>query len=365
MTTVGVEEEYIVVDVVTRAAAPRADTVVARAAETLGGRVTTEFTRFQVEARTPPCSDIHQLLEELRAMRAAVAMSAEQEGLRIAATGTAVLGEVVPPPITEHPRHRRGVETYRALHDEQSICAGHVHVHLPDHELAVLVGNHLRPWLPTLLAMTANSPYWNGRDTGYASWRTLSWGRWPVAGPPPYFESAARYDELVDALLAADVLVDRGTIFWDIRPSHHLPTIEVRVSDVPMTAEESALLAALVRALVVVAITDVERGNPGPPVSTELLRAACWLAAREGIGGDAIDPENGRRLPAAALVDALVARTRPALTDFGDHEFVLAALQRLALVGTGARRQRDAYARRHLLVDVVDYVVGATSPRLG
>lgn len=362
MTTIGVEEEYLVVDPVTRSAAPSADVVVKRATEILGDRVTSELTRFQVEARTPPCEGVPQLRHELRFMRAAVATAAEQEGLRVTATGTAVLGRVVPPPITDDARYQRGIDLYRALTDEQSICASHVHVHLPDRERAVLVSNHLRPWLPMLIAITSNSPYWDGRDTGYSSWRTVIWARCPIAGAPPYFESLLHFDTIVAALLTTESLVDEQTLFWDIRPSHHLPTIEVRVADVAMTADESGLLAGLVRALVVVSLAEVDRGDPGPIVSPELLRAAYWRAARDGLRGKAIDLRDGQLVSAEELLKSLFERARPALEDAGDIEFVGTALRQLLADGTGAARQRKAYARRQDLGDVVDHLVEATSP---
>lgn len=295
-------------------------------------------------------------------MRAAVVTSAQQEGLSIVATGTPVLGTIVPPPITKDDRYKQGLAAYRALSDEHSICGAHVHVELPDRERAVLVSNHLRPWLPTLIAMTANSPFWDERDTGYSSWRSIIWARWPVAGAPPYFESLAHFDEIVSTLMANEVLVDLRMIFWDVRPSHHLPTIEIRVADVPITTDESCLLAALSRALVVVSLAEVDRGDPGPVVSPELLRMAYWRAARDGMRGKGIDPRDGRLRPAPDLVGALVARARPALEDCGDMDFVTDALRQLSIEGSGATRQRKAYRRRQNLADVVDYLVEATAP---
>ncbi|GAA0383335.1 glutamate--cysteine ligase [Microbispora corallina] len=354
---VGVEEEYLLVDPVTREVAPGAAAVVERAAAELGGRAGTEITRFQVEARTDPCSHAAELEAQLRGMRAVVAAAARAEGLAAVASGTPVLGDAVPPPITDHPRYGVGIATYRALHDEQSICAGHVHVHLPDRERAVLVSNHLRPWLPVLIALTANSPFWTGRDTGYASWRTLCWNKWPVAGPPPYFASLADYERLVGTLTEAGVLVDPGTIFWDVRPSSRLPTIEVRVTDVPATAEESVLLAMVVRALVVTASRRVEQGDPGPLLSAELLRVAYWQAARDGLAGDGVDPATGERRPAGELVAALLRHITPALEETGDLTTVSRRLDRLRRTGTGADRQRAAHARRGRPADVVDHLV--------
>ncbi len=361
----GVEEEYLVVDPVTRAAVPQAPAVVERAAATLGERVCTEITKFQVEAKTPPCAQASDLTEYIRRMRSVVAAAARAAGLAVVASGTPVLGDVVPPPITDHPRYGAGIATYRALHDEQSICAGHVHVHLPDRERAVLVSNHLRPWLPVLIAMMANSPLWAGRDTGYASWRTLCWGRWPVAGPPPFLASVAEFEKLVGALTRAGALVDAGTIFWDIRPSARLPTLEIRGSDVPATAAESVLLAVVVRALVAVSLAHVERGDPGPRLSGELLRAAYWRAARDGLDGHGIDPVTGDLVPAADLVGTLLRHVSAALAETGDLTLVTGGLARLAELGTGAARQRAAHARRGRPADVVDYLIDVMAAQAG
>jgi glutamate---cysteine ligase / carboxylate-amine ligase len=337
--TIGVEEEYLIIDPHTRSVVPRAAAVVARCAS---DQVSTEITQFQIEAKTLPCQDA---AGELASLRALVAAAARAEGLAVVATGTPVLGNVVPPPINEHPRYAVGTANYRGLHDEQCICASQIHVHLPDREEAVLVSNHLRPWLPTLVALLANSPFWQGRDTGYASWRSLAWAKWPVAGPPPYFTGIDDYERIVAQLIEANVLVDPGTIFWDVRPSARLPTLEIRVTDVPVTAEQSAWLARLVRALVMVSLERVRRGDPGPAVSAELLRAAYWQSARDGLGGHAIDPLSGRLVPAAKQVQELLELVRP-------------VLHLDAPVSTGASRQRAAYARGGLEA-VVDDLMSA------
>ncbi|MEO3872181.1 glutamate--cysteine ligase [Nonomuraea sp. B12E4] len=354
---VGVEEEYLVVDPRTREVAPRAGVVVREAAGELADRVCTELTRFQVEAKTSPCAGPAELERELRRMRAVVAAAARAEELAVVASGTPVLGPAVPPPITEDPRYDLGIENYRALHDEQAICAGHVHVHLPDRERALLVCNHLRPWLPALIALMANSPFWTGRDTGYAGWRILSWSKWPVAGPPPYLESLDHFEGLVAALTASGALVDPATMFWDARPSLRLPTVEVRVTDVPASVEESVLLALLVRALVTVSLRRVEAGDPGPRPPQELLRVAYWRAARDGLDGYGADPYTGRQVPAAEVVEGLLEHVRPALEDTGDLEAVLRSWRWLRAAGSGAARQRAALKAHGSFEGVVDDLV--------
>ncbi|MBW8487101.1 carboxylate-amine ligase [Actinomadura parmotrematis] len=361
----GIEEEYFVVDPVSREVVPRAEAVVRRAEAVLGDRASTELVSFLAEAKTPPCDDLAKLTEQVRSMRAAMAAAAEREGVRLAASGTPVLGELLPPPIAAGARYADSLATYRALDDEQCICSCHVHVEMPDRDRAVRVGNHLRPWLPVLLALAANSPYWAGRDTGHACWRVLSWSRWPVAGPPPLFESAAHYDDVVAALLGCGALMDHGTIFWDVRPSARLPTIEVRLGDVARTTGDAAVFAALVRALVQVSLAAVEDGAAPPDPSAEMLRAAYWLAARDGLTGRALDLRTGRPAAAADLVRDLLRHVRPALDDSGDLAAVTAGVAALLESGNGADRQRAVFRRRGLLTDVVDDVLLSPAPEGG
>lgn len=360
----GVEEEFLVVDPETRAVVPEAAVVIEAAKPKLGDLVGGEITKTQVETRTDPSTALEDLREQLIDIRASLAESAASAGLRVVAAGTPVLGDVVPAPITEGPRQDRGNATFRGLHDELTICAVHVHVEIPERERALLVGNHLRPYLPVLMALTANSPYWSGRDTGYASWRTMLWNRWPVAGPPPFFTSVEDYRQTVAMLHEVGAVVDVGTIFWDVRPSEHLPTLEVRVADVPVTARESALLAALVRALAADALAKVDAGDPGPRVPAETLRLAYWRAARDGMSGHGIDALSGELLPAPELAERLLAVARPALTEAGDLEPVRDWLRRLAEDGDGATRQRRAAGRNGALSDAVDYLIDQTAPRL-
>ncbi|MER7521051.1 glutamate--cysteine ligase [Streptomyces sp. NPDC126499] len=361
----GVEEEYLLVDPITRAVAPEAEKVLAEAAGELGDQVTPEITRYQIEARSEPHSRLAELREQVRATRAAVARAAARQGLRIVSSGTPVFGQVAPTPLSTGTRYARSAERFGALDDEQSACACHVHIGVPGLPEALEVSNHLRPWIPALIALTANSPYWAGRDTGHASWRTTTWGRWPVAGPPPYFESADHFEDLVGGFLATGVLLDRGGLYWDIRPSHHLPTLEFRMADANTTADETVLLAGLVRAMVATALRAVESREPPPRPAAELLRAACWRAARHGLAGEGIDVFTGRLIPGTAVIGRLLAWLEPSLVEHGDAELVHTLWARLETIGTGAERQRAAYRHRAELTDVVDHLITATAPLHG
>ncbi|GIJ22920.1 carboxylate-amine ligase [Micromonospora lutea] len=359
-TRIGVEEEFFLVDGESRAVVPAAASVVERAREQLGDRVCGEISTVHLETRTRPVTSVPVLLGELTEARRVVARCAVDEGLRLVASGTPVIQADGPAPIVEGPRPARGTAMFRGLHDDLAICALHVHVEMPDREHAVQVSNHLRAHLPLLIALSANSPYWRGRDTGYASWRTVIWSRWPVAGPPPRFTSAAHYEQTVAAVGAAGATVDSGTLFWDVRLSATHPTLEIRVADVPVTAEESALYAALVRALVVRALAAVEHGEADHDVPAELLRLAYWRAARDGLDGELLDLSTGQLVPAAAMVTKLVASLRPVLEQLGDGELLAGWLRRLLALGSGAHRQRTAGRRGDRPADVVDYLIANT-----
>lgn len=349
----GVEEELLLVDAETLEAAPGAPAVLGRCAAEAPGQVSAEITTLQVEVKSTPQARADELRAELLSLRRLAARCAEGEGLRVVASGLPVLGAVVPPPLTEGERYDHGMANYRALHDEISMCACQVHIDVPDLATALQVSNRLRPWLPVLLAMSANSPFFAGRDTGYASWRALAWGRWPVAGPPPFFHSVAHYEELLGALGESGALVDPATVFWDVRPAPRLPTLEVRVADMTATAAESAVLAALVRALVAVSLRDAERGEPVPDPSAEVMRAAYWRAARDGLEGGGLDVVSGRAVDATELADRMVAHALPALEQYGDARLVTSGLRRLVRDGCGAARQRTAAAGPGGLADTV------------
>ncbi|TDC06179.1 YbdK family carboxylate-amine ligase [Nonomuraea longispora] len=355
---IGIEEEYLVVDPRTRHVAPRAAEVLAAATDVLD--VVQEITRFQVEARTPPSADLSELGSQLRTVRKEVADAARRCGLAVVASGIPVLGNVMQPPLTDDDRYLQGRVLYRALQDEISICALHVHVDVPDEEHAVYVGNHLRPWLPTLIALAANSPFFVGRDTGYASWRVISWGRWPVSGAPPYFPSYRDYELALRSLAESGALLDAKTVYWDARPSPQLPTVEIRVADVPLDVADSLTLIGLIRALVVTSLEAVRRGDRGLPVPTEVLRAAYWRAARDGLLGDSMDVRHGTLVPAPVMAGRLLEHVRPALTEAGDLTFVQEGLDRLLRQGSGAMRQRRVHSRGNDLAEVVDDLIEAT-----
>ncbi|GAA4008593.1 glutamate--cysteine ligase [Allokutzneria multivorans] len=338
--TVGVEEEFLLVEAETGNLSWEGPALL-RAASGSDGDLQPELTRCQVESATPVCTTATEVLENLRELRGTLAEHARRRGLRLIATGTAPLHEPAPPRLTENPRYRRISEHAGALATASPCCGCHIHVGVPDREVAVQVVNHLRPWLPVLLALSVNSPFSGGADTGYESWRSLSWSQWPSAGPPPYSDSHAAYEESVRELLDSGAAMDRAMIYWDVRLSDEWPTVELRVCDVMPTASEATLLAVLARALVARA---VESEEPAPRLSHHALRSALWRAARDGISGQGYDLRTGRLVPMSELVEQLVDWTAPELEQFGDLGFVRSTVPRLSQLGSGALRQRRAFA---------------------
>jgi carboxylate-amine ligase len=359
--TIGVEEEHFLIDPDSRTPQPAAAGVVSRAAPDLGELISGEFTRYQIEIKTPPCIEAGQLRAELARLRASAAAAASAEGLRLCASGTPVLTGCGPTAVGDHPRYRAGVRQYRAMLDDFMVCSLHVHIHLPDRELAVRVSNHLRPWLPLLVAVSANSPFHQGNDTGYADWRAVIRSRFPCLGPPPYAESLRHHQELATAMADSGAMLAADTPFWDIRPNPRLPTVEIRTMDVTADLDDTVALAILVRAMVATATEKALDGDPGPRPNSELLRAAYWRAARDGWSGCGVDALTGQILPASVQLAGLIGHVGPALRRHGDAEKVREFVNRLTTRGTGAELQRASLARHGALAGVVDDLVRRTA----
>jgi carboxylate-amine ligase len=331
----GVEEEFLLVSASGRPL-PRSKAV---AAEAEGVDVELELTRAQVELNSPVCQNSDELRRQLSWMRSKLAEAAAAKGARLLAIAAPPGGDAAQL-VTQKPRYQEMAARYGQLAREQGVCGCHVHIGVADKEAAIRVSNHLRPWLPALLALTANSAVYLGADTGFSSWRSIMWSRWPCSGQPPYFESADHYDALVAMQVACGSIMDERMVYWDVRPSTHLPTVEVRVSDIPLTVDETVLLATLIRALVMTALDD---GGLGPKLEPEVLRAAYWLAARDGLTNDGLEVLRARTMPMTELLGLLQRHVATALQELGEADMVAETIQRLLREGNGAAKQRKAF----------------------
>ncbi|MFE5730056.1 glutamate--cysteine ligase [Streptomyces sp. NPDC056528] len=349
---IGVEEEFHVIDAESGELTPRADSVLRRLTRH-GDVFTEELSRSVVESNSEVHSTLDTLFADLSASRGLLDRAASSQGLAIAAAGTAPLARLGTIPPASDPRYLRMTGEYRRLADEQLICGAHVHVDVPDKDTAVRAMCAVAPWLPTLLALSASSPYWLGSDTGYASWRTMVWQRWPTAGPPGCFSGAAEYDRAVEELIGSGVISDPGMIYYDVRPSAHLRTLELRVCDASPRVETVVLIAALFRALVVEACERIGlTGDVGCDGRHEWLRAATWRAARSGLEGDLVDPSTRLAAPAPEVVRGMLRRLRPTLEEYGDWDTVLSLAEEALAHGSAAHRLRERAVEEDLLAGV-------------
>lgn len=363
-TTIGVEEEFHLVDPGTAALTTGAGRIM-HAQNGDDGHAGPELQRSMIETATPVCLGMEEVADAIRAGRKSLLEVADRVGLWVVAAGTVPdsghpVGDVFP-----DPRYERMAEEYRQLVDEQQVCACQIQVGVPDREMAVTLIRRIRVWLPTLLALSSGSPYFLGGDTGYASYRTVVLSRWPTSGPPPMFASAADYDRTVQRLIDSGVISDSGMIYFDVRASARYPTLEIRVADACPLLADVVLIAALARALVVTAAAEEHAGLPSPAVEQVLLKAATWRAARSGLTGQLVDPLEAREVAAADLVARLLSYLRPALEERGDWLFVKSAAAGLLARGTSAQRQRRAFRAAREPADVIASVVAETRRDLG
>ncbi|MFF8941584.1 YbdK family carboxylate-amine ligase [Streptomyces sp. NPDC014864] len=363
---IGAEEEFHVLDVESGRLVPRAPAVLDRLN---GPEFTTELQQSVVESNSGVHGTLDDLYTDLAGARRRLDAAASSLGLAVVAAGTVPLARVTSREITADPRYRHMVEEYRRVADEQLICSAQVHVDVPDRDTAVRAMCLVSPWLPPLLALSASSPFWLGSDTGYASWRTMLWQRWPTAGPVGCHADAGSYDAALEELIRSGVISDAGMVYHDVRPSAHQHTLELRICDACPRVETVVLVAGLFRALVRDACERLARTDgPACDGRHDWLRAASWRAARSGLEGPLVDPATRRAVPARVALLGMLARLRPALEASGDWETVHELLDRALAEGSAAHRLRRAAEADDLLASV-DLMVaetrGAATPRAG
>ncbi|MFI7578813.1 glutamate--cysteine ligase [Kocuria kalidii] len=362
--TFGVEEELLLVDAATLAtAAAGEDAVRAHAADHSSGpapahQVTTELQQEQIEVAGPPLTGLADQVAAIRRGRELADTAARAVGARAVALASPVAAgraHVVPTPRFRWLQRRFGL-----IAAEQLTCGLHVHVGVGSREEGVAVLDRIRAWLPVLLALSANSPFWYGQDTGFSSFRYQAWVRWPTTGPNEVFGSAAEHDRQREALLRTGVPLDPGMLYFDARLSARYPTVEVRIADVCLDAEQAGVLAALARALVETAARQWRADLPPPTVSAAQLRAWSWQASMAGVEDALISPSTGGPAPAREVVAELLALVRPVLAEWGETERLETVVDAVLRDGSGARWQREAFAARQDPRDVVRMALEAT-----
>jgi glutamate---cysteine ligase / carboxylate-amine ligase len=351
--TFGVEEEFLLVDPETGLPMPVAEQALRHGSTKpgTGPALALEVKQEQLEAVGPVCSTLQQMAEGIRQGRVMADTAARAVGARAVALATSPLA--CTSTLVPQQRYLKMAAKFHLTLREQLTCGFHVHVHIASGEEGVAVLDRIRRWLPVLLALSANSPFWQGTNSGYASFRYQAWSRWPTAGPSERFGSLREYRRHVEGLLASGVLLDEGMVYFDARLSRSHPTVEVRVADVCLEAPHATVLAAVVRALVERAAQEWRAGVQTPRISAAQLRLASWMASEAGVEGNLQHPLLQVPCPATEAVQALLTYIRPALVASGDEEQVRLGLAGILAFGTGSHRQRETMVNTQSLPAVV------------
>ena len=357
--TLGVEEEFHLVGLETRTLLAAGPDILTRLPAASYGA---ELQQSTVESNTEIAYGLEQLRSQLLTLRGELIATAGDLGIGVVAAGTVpLIGPGMD--ITDNDRFRAMRDDYTLLVDEQVICGLQVHVGLADREVALAVAKRMASWLPLLLAISGSSPFWQGHDTGYASNRSLVWQRWPTAGTGPTVESVGEYDAMVANLVASGVISDPGMIYFDVRPSAQVPTLEMRVTDACPSVDDVLLIAGLFRAAVARERDAAAAGRPHRLIPVPLQRAALWRAARSGLEGRLVDlegPGGPRPVDAGEFVRLSLTRLRPQLEALGDWDHVSALAEDALRRGTSAARQRQTHRRTGRFADVVDELLAET-----
>jgi glutamate---cysteine ligase / carboxylate-amine ligase len=356
--SVGIEEEFLLVEPDTGRPKAVAETVLQAAGATAAADLEAELQQQQLETNSRPCHSLDELRRELGRCRASAAAAAARVGAQVAALATSPLPVDTRPVRTA--RYERMAELYGLTAHEQLTCGCHVHVGISSAEEGVAVLDRVGPWLATLLALSANSPFWNGQDSSYASFRYQVWGRWPSSGPTAPFGTAEAYQETIQQMVATGALLDPGMVYFNARLSERYPTIEIRIADVCLRADDAVLIAALARALVETESRRWRESRPIPQTRTELLRLAAWRASRSSLDDTLLNPVTGTPELATAVVSLLLDHCRDSLADAGDADAAAELLSALLARGNGAAFQRDVYRRSGRLPDVIGDAVAVT-----
>lgn len=366
--TVGIEEEYLLVDRKTRmlASDPPAELLKA-CQDSRPGEVSPEFLRCQIEIGTPVCSSIAEARQQLVRLRRTIADNAAEFGLAPIAASTHPFAEWDQQPHTDKERYNELAETMQVVARRLLICGMHVHVAVDDESLRIDLLSQLSYFLPHLLALSTSSPFWRGRKTGLKSYRLAVFNELPRTGLPDSFASPGEYERTVDILIKAGLIEDGTKIWWDLRPSARFPTLEMRISDVCTRLDDAIAIAALFRCITRM-LWRLRRNNQRwRQYPLFLIDQNRWLAQRDGVGGKLVDFGRGECVPFGDLVDELLELTREDAEHFG----CLAAIEHARAIvadGTSADRQirvhDDAIAaganNQEALERVVDHLIAET-----
>jgi glutamate---cysteine ligase / carboxylate-amine ligase len=360
MFTLGIEEEFQTIDPETRDLRSHMSKLVDGGKIILQERVKAEMHQAVVEVGTNICTNIQEAREEVTYLRRMIVELAEKQNLKIAAAGTHPFADWQAQLITPNPRYDELIDEMRDVARGNLIFGLHVHVGIPDRDLGVKIMNSARYFLPHIYALSTNSPFWCGRNTGFKSYRSKIFDKFPRTGIPEHFISAAEYDRYVNLLIKTNCIDNGKKIWWDIRPHPFFPTIEFRICDVPLRIEETLCIAALFQAIVAKIYKLMQKNLNFQQYDKVLINENKWRAARYGIQGKLIDFGKEQEVPYSDLVHELMEFVDDVLDELGSRKEV-EYIDRILEMGTGADRQLAVYNQTGDMKAVVDYMVAETS----
>ena len=357
--TVGVEEEFQIVDPATGELKSHVSELVASSAESLGSQIKPELHQSIVEVGTKICADVSELQEEIFRIRYDLAAAADRAGLAVAAAGTHPFSHWKDQVLSPGVRYESIVEELQQLARSLLIFGLHVHVAVPDRQTAIDLMNQARYFLPHLLALSTSSPFWMGRDTGLKSYRTTIFRRFPRTGVPDRFDSWSEYESFVQLLVDLKCMEDARKIWWDIRPHPTYGTLEFRVCDVPTRPAEAVMLGALCQAIIVKLYKLYTRNISFRIYRRALIEENKWRAARWGLDGKLIDFGKREEVPMRQLALELLEFVDDVVDELGSREAVEHVHQVLS-EGTSADRQLAVYRATGDMKAVVNHLIHET-----
>ncbi len=360
MFTLGIEEEFQIIDPDTRELRSHMHQIVEGGKTTLKEQVKAEMHQSVVEVGTNICKDIDEARREVTYLRKMIGEIALKQGLVFGAAGTHPFSRWQDQEITDHPRYHEIVDKLQDTARGNLIFGLHVHVGIPNREIGLQLMNQARYFLPHIFALSANSPFWLGRNTGFKSYRTKVFDKFPRTGIPDYFESVAEYDSYINLLIKTNCIDNGKKIWWDLRLHPFFETIEFRICDVPMRIDETIALAALIQAVVAKIYKLMKENLSFRNYKRALINENKWRAARYGIEGSLIDFGKQEEVSTKDLIYELLEFVDDVVDELGSrHE--IKYIEKMLENGTGADRQLKIYESTGDLKDVVDYIVSETN----
>lgn len=359
--TIGIEEEFQIVDKSSGLLASQVHPVLDKGVPLLGEHIKAEMLQSAVELITEVCPNIAAARLHLRQLRQELVQVLETEGLAPISAGTHPLSRWQEQKRTDNPRYAELEEEFQDVGRSILIFGLHVHVSIDKHEDAIPLMNQLRTWLPHLLALSSNSPFWGGRYSGLRSYRSIVWKRFPRSGIPPMFNSTSEFDSYVQDLIRTGCIDNGKRIWWDLRPHPFFPTLEFRICDMPPTLEDTLALAALCQALVAKLTWLLRRNQTTRPLPAHYIDENKWKAARYGLDAEIADFWQERSTSMRHSLHELLDFVDDVLDDLGTrHEINMLRAQLEDPMGTGADRQIALYRKTGNLDDVTRYLMEQT-----